>query len=507
MDDSLPAAPTVAPCQDEGLAVLFKRNAELTAAVEDDTSVNNDTSILPAEPKGKSKGRRKTAGEGSVSLNLGAQKVLSNFMKNMMADVKVDTGTATAARMWEDSMSTFEVDGLSLKALRELPEAERVLHAETIVASLDGDGKSKRFRTALELLGEMPPEVKARFAVSIAEKLRDSWFGVRRAALHAFSNMPVSTRAAHATAILRLREDPEAEVRKLVDITLTAEVLREAICHSIIRNDFVEVFTICSLLPANHPCRVDAEQELEEHAAEERRMMLEDAGTIIIVLSTRYSAPKAATVEESLEELHGMSPLRCSDLVKDYIEANGPNIRVFNPNRDNAALQRGDPEKANGIWLRTWRTMLIRALDTGGCVLRLDLEEAGMSDMQEAETDMAADKGVPLISMSFSRTTTEQELRERLNACEASLIGNMGARRKALHVLRGRVMELEARYAQLNGGEKEGASLSLPAAAIRLEADAERGPCPVCGGRRGGGPQPDAAETEKLENDCSESNT
>ena len=113
----------------------------------------------------------------------------------------------------------------------------------------------------------------------------------------------------------------------------------------------------------------------------------------IFVLSTRYGAP--ATHPDA-------DPLGVSDHVKAMLEAIlGPRVKCFNPNRDNLALQGGDTALANGVWLKTWREMLSHARRTGGAVVRLDFTPAGLSPMQEAETDMAHDKGVPVHAVEY----------------------------------------------------------------------------------------------------------
>ena len=189
---------------------------------------------------------------------------------------------------------------------------------------------------------------------------------------------------------------------------LTDEIVSLAVGGAVGRNDWVHVFQISQMLPDGHASTPELLRLIEEPAASERQAMLEDANLTIVVLSTRYAGQNGGSSE-------GITPLSCSDLVKGYLESFGT-LKVFNPNRDNAALQGGNPEKANGVWLRQWRRMLVRALETGGCVLRLDLEEAGLSDMQLAETDMAADKGVPVVTIEFNSRTTSADLRAALAA-------------------------------------------------------------------------------------------
>ena len=71
-------------------------------------------------------------------------------------------------------------------------------------------------------------------------------------------------------------------------------------------------------------------------------------------------------------------------------------VMVFNPNADNAFLMEGDATQANSIWLRNWRERLEDARRTGGAVVQI-LVAPGLSQMQLAEADMAADKGVPVV--------------------------------------------------------------------------------------------------------------
>ena len=47
---------------------------------------------------------------------------------------------------------------------------------------------------------------------------------------------------------------------------------------------------------------------------------------------------------------------------------------------------------ANAIWLRNWRWALERARATGGRVIQI-IVSPGLSEMQVAEADMAADRG------------------------------------------------------------------------------------------------------------------
>ena len=47
-------------------------------------------------------------------------------------------------------------------------------------------------------------------------------------------------------------------------------------------------------------------------------------------------------------------------------------------------------------------------------MVRLELEEAGLSRMQELESEMAADKGVPVVTVRFSGRSTEKMVKAQL---------------------------------------------------------------------------------------------
>ena len=344
---------------------------------------------------------------------------MSGFLKNVMADARETTGTETSARLWLDHVSSMKVDGYSIRELRQLPSDELISRAPAIVMYIeDSNSTSEDRKNALQLLSCMPPEAAAPFEKAVSNRLKDQTFGVRLAALQVVSRFSVQQRASHISAILRLCRDPETTVRELAMTTLADDVLDSAVDSAVVRNDWVQVFQLSTHLPEAHAHKLRLMHLIEEHAVVERRAMLENTDHTIVLLSTRFAVPL------SLVESHtGLTPLDCSDLVKASIESLGP-FKVFNPNRDNAALAGGDEEKANGIWLRMWRRMLVRALETGGCVLRLDVEAAGLSDMQEAETDMAADKRVPVVVIQYNNGTTPDELLEAIEARKHQLGGN-----------------------------------------------------------------------------------
>ena len=56
-------------------------------------------------------------------------------------------------------------------------------------------------------------------------------------------------------------------------------------------------------------------------------------------------------------------------------------------------------------------------------VVRLDLEEAGLSSMQVAETDMAKDKNVPVLIVKFNAESTAADVKGQLEeALRAHLV-------------------------------------------------------------------------------------
>ena len=194
---------------------------------------------------------------------------------------------------------------------------------------------------------------------------------------------------------------------------------------------------------------------LEEQAAKEREACLNTPGTSLVVLCTRAAVPTHRESDGApVEGYDGLTPLEVADLIKAHVtklsERCPRRILVFNPLRDLPGLNgghvlplegkraaapagRGDgddgsllaaslrslgdgatdgpPTRAaassaeevleqeeeaarHGVCLVVWRQMLARAYKTGGCVLRLELDEAGLSPNQEAESGMAEDKEV-----------------------------------------------------------------------------------------------------------------
>ena len=123
----------------------------------------------------------------------------------------------------------------------------------------------------------------------------------------------------------------------------------------------------------------------------------EDAKTLH-VLSTRFS---------------GVS-FQVARTVKELIEARMPSTACFNPNEDNLTLAEGKAAEANAAWLKQWRKMLKRAAEVGGRVVQLLSESEGLSDMQEAEEDMAEDKGVPVVVVRFREAPANGEVEKQL---------------------------------------------------------------------------------------------
>ena len=89
-------------------------------------------------------------------------------------------------------------------------------------------------------------------------------------------------------------------------------------------------------------------------------------------------------------------------------------MACFNPNADNSKLAAGKDAEANAIWLRQWRKMLQRAAETGGRVVQVLSVSEGLSHMQHAEADMAADRHVPVVMIECGESgagTIEEQVR------------------------------------------------------------------------------------------------
>jgi len=134
---------------------------------------------------------------------------------------------------------------------------------------------------------------------------------------------------------------------------------------------------------------------IEKKAKEEQKAF--DDAIVVHLLSTRFYIPDGKSIFQCCD------PARAATLVKLKLEEGGKragHVKVFNPNTDNAFIMGGIAKEANGIWLLNWRRYLTRARETGGKVLQILVDEP--SYMQQAEADMALDKGVPVIKICIS---------------------------------------------------------------------------------------------------------
>jgi hypothetical protein len=358
----------------------------------------------PKQSHTKHSGKKKQP----VQFSSGAKQVMQTFMREVLVDARVQTGSSTFCRQWLDAHTKFRVEGMSAQELYLLQPEELATHAEALIPFLCDVNINDR-QSALLLFTQMPQRVVLQHITPIVARLNDDSYGVRKAALEALQGLPAEHLAAHCSRILLKIRDPEPDVQSLALSMMTKDVIDAAIHRAVSSNDWVKVNDVCRLLPENDAHKVELRRLLDEHASAERLAMLENPNITLFVLSTRYNLPRLSESSSLSFFYDGLTPLECSDLVKKHLEG-FPGVKVFNPNRDNAALQSGDEEIANGLWLRVWRQMLVRAQETGGCVLRLDFEEAGLSDMQIAESDMAADKRVPVISVPFDTKTSANRL-------------------------------------------------------------------------------------------------
>lgn len=241
---------------------------------------------------------------------------------------------------------------------------------------------------------------------NLVARLQDPELEVRNAAVAMLSTLEIDPP-------MLMDELPPFAVAKVLQHRDDAVRLDGTRC-AIERNDWMLVRLLCDTLD-NPSQAIEVRKQLEHHASEQRRLIMEASNTTVVVLSTRFDLPQKRVDGTPVEQDGLLTPLYVSDLVKAHTEAIGKGrIKCFNPNRDNVAMEGGDTDKANGIWLLTWRKALMRAKETGGCVLRLDYEDAGLSSMQQAETDMAADQGVCVSSLVINASTTEQCLKAQL---------------------------------------------------------------------------------------------
>ena len=160
--------------------------------------------------------------------------------------------------------------------------------------------------------------------------------------------------------------------------------------------------------------------EAARQNGEELRRKFDDA-QLVHVISTRYrkecgqadAIDPRRVAEELKRELEG-GDLPSGPIDPRLLEGAGlpareyplTGVRVFNPNSDNAFLTGGDPEEANAIWLRNWRDFLEMARKKGGRCIQI-IVPPGLSHMQHAEADMAADKGVPVVRIDFTTAIIE----------------------------------------------------------------------------------------------------
>jgi hypothetical protein len=123
---------------------------------------------------------------------------------------------------------------------------------------------------------------------------------------------------------------------------------------------------------------------------------LRAARCIVCVLQAKSDFEHARLLHVISTRFAGVSNAAAAE-AKAVVEALGPGVACFNPNTDNNKLAAGKDAEANAIWLRRWRDMLERTQQTGGCLLQILSVGEGLSHMQHAEADMAADKHVPVV--------------------------------------------------------------------------------------------------------------
>lgn len=138
---------------------------------------------------------------------------------------------------------------------------------------------------------------------------------------------------------------------------------------------------------------IDYEMWHAKHGVSARRTF--EAASVVHVLSTRYTGASFAMAR----------------YVKATVEAAHEGVACFNPNEDNLLFEDGRGETANAAWLKRWRNMLVSAKKTGGVVLQVLSEDEGLSDMQDAEVDMAGDKDVRVVQLRF-RGNEDSDLSE-----------------------------------------------------------------------------------------------
>ena len=133
--------------------------------------------------------------------------------------------------------------------------------------------------------------------------------------------------------------------------------------------------------------------------------------SVVHLLSAR-ARKDASQIDRHHPDFVRMScePARSAENLQRWLQEQ-PGVKVFNPNTDNAFVLEGlvDVDGVNGMKLLNFRGAdfgLERVRATGGCMLQL-LVPPGLSTMQQAEADMAADKGVRVVIVDCTRIGVE----------------------------------------------------------------------------------------------------
>eukprot|EP01047_Picozoa_sp_COSAG01_P078695 COSAG01_NODE_14638_length_1428_cov_1.483822_1_plen_433_part_01 len=169
-------------------------------------------------------------------------------------------------------------------------------------------------------------------------------------------------------------------------------------------------------LQYKHPmCVALCDQALADTEGDKLKRQFVEAA-IVHVISTRFRTAKgwdqfpadwAAVRPEWAPAGRGQplageqtcDPNSMASNVKQVLEEQLTDAKVFNPNYDNAFLMRGNSEEANSIWLLNFRNVgLENARRTGGACIQV-VTPPGLSQMQIAEADMAKDKGVRVVRL------------------------------------------------------------------------------------------------------------
>ena len=107
-------------------------------------------------------------------------------------------------------------------------------------------------------------------------------------------------------------------------------------------------------------------------------------GKPLTVLSTRFQEPSFSAAR------------RVKGEIEKGMRAGEPRP-CFNPNEDNINFQDNDQAARDDRWLLLWQHMTRQAKASGGHVLQLLDKSRGLSTMQSAEADFAADIGVDVV--------------------------------------------------------------------------------------------------------------